>query len=96
MPKYKSVDIERESTTLGDEGSGYITGYASTWIRRADSWGDVVARGAFADTIAEIAESGRAVPLLWNHESQDMAAYIGTVTSLEEDEHGLLFTAGFG
>ena len=42
---YKSFDIK------SDEGSGKISGYFSTYDRIPDSYGDVVAEGAFTDTI---------------------------------------------
>lgn len=75
--------------------SGSITGYASTWIRKADSAGDVVRKGAFADSIRQIKASGKKLPLLFNHNHDSLRDYIGTVTELEEDNHGLKFTAVF-
>ena len=75
--------------------NGSITGYASTWIREPDSYGDVVAKGAFLDSIAQIEAEGKTIPLLWNHDSYDLKSFIGTVTDLEEDDHGLKFTAKF-
>ena len=91
MPKFKTLDIDAKSTTLSDEGNGSITGYAATWIRK----GDVIAKGAFAEDVAEKAEAGKVVPFLWNHDSGDMGSYIGTVAAMEEDARGLLFTASF-
>ena len=44
--KIKSVKAQYK-----DEGSGRIEGYASTWIRRPDSYGDVVKQGAFTVTL---------------------------------------------
>lgn len=75
--------------------SGSITGYASTWTREPDSYGDVVAKGAFAEHIAQIKGEGRVLPFLFNHNSSDLKSYIGTVVDLEEDDHGLKFTAVF-
>lgn len=75
--------------------NGSITGYASTWIREPDSYGDVVAKGAFLDSIAQIEAEGKTIPLLWNHDSYDLKSFIGTVTDLGEDDHGLKFTATF-
>ena len=85
----KSTVIEFKADT------GAISGYASTWTREPDSYGDVVAKGAFAECIAKIKEEGKVIPLLWNHDSNDLKAYIGTVTNLEEDDHGLKFDATF-
>lgn len=41
-----SIDVKAEA--------GTITGYASTWTREPDSYGDVVAKGAFEENIAQI------------------------------------------
>lgn len=90
--KIKAVKFDAIKT---DGDTGTITGYASTWTREPDSYGDVVAQGAFAESIEQIKSEGRVLPLLWNHSSDDLSAYIGTVTELSEDDHGLLFTATF-
>ena len=75
--------------------NGVIVGYASTWTREPDSYGDVVAKGAFAESIENIKAEGKVLPLLFNHDGNDLNAYIGTVTNLEEDDHGLKFEATF-
>lgn len=93
MPKFKTFRIK--AGAVSDDGNGSLVAYASTWTRKPDSYGDVVAKGAFAEDIAEKAETGKVVPFLWNHDSYDMGSYIGTVTSMEEDDTGLLFTASF-
>ena len=41
-----------------DEGNGTIEGYASTWVREPDSYGDIVKQGAFSRTLKEWEESG--------------------------------------
>lgn len=88
--KTKTVDVKAD----GDNGS--ITGYAATFTHdKPDSYGDVIAKGAFAESIERIKAEGKAIPLLWNHDSYDLKSYIGTVTELAEDDHGLLFTATF-
>ncbi|MBQ9004896.1 MAG: HK97 family phage prohead protease [Atopobiaceae bacterium] len=93
----KAVDLAADAAnvTTSAEGGGSITGYASTWTREPDFYGDVVAKGAFANSIARIEAEGRTLPLLWNHDVGDLKSYIGTVTGLAEDDHGLLFTATF-
>lgn len=75
--------------------NGTISGYAATWIREPDSYGDVIAPGAFKECLENIKTEGKVLPLLWNHDSYDMGSYIGTVTDLGEDDHGLKFTASF-
>lgn len=77
-----------------DEGNGSIEGYASTWIRTPDSYGDVVKAGAFARTLKERWNGGKGIPLLWAHQMSNLDAYIGTADA-EEDEKGLHFLAKF-
>lgn len=77
-----------------DEGNGGFTGYAATFDREPDSYGDVIARGAFADTLKAWKESGRPVPLLYDHNFGDPDYNIGTA-ELAEDEKGLLARAVF-
>lgn len=87
--KTKSVDVP-----IRADENGSITGYASTFTREPDWAGDVVAKGAFVDWLDAYRESGKTLPLLYNHE-QDLDSFIGKVTSIGEDDHGLLFTAEF-
>ena len=77
-----------------DEGSGMIEGYASTWIRKADSWGDVVAKGAFKKTLAERWNGGKGIPFIWSHQIDNLKSFIGTAEA-DEDEKGLHFIAKF-
>lgn len=86
----------RTKTAEGATGdNGTITGYAATWVREPDFYGDVIAKGAFSNSIERIKAEGKVLPLLWNHDADDLKSYIGTVTELAEDDHGLLFTATF-
>ena len=75
--------------------NGSISGYASTWTREPDSYGDVVAKGAFAESIEQIKANGTVLPLLYNHNDGDLKNFIGTLTELKEDDHGLYFEADF-
>ena len=77
-----------------DEGSGSIEGYASTWIRKADSWGDVVAKCAFARTLKKRWNGGKGIPFLWAHQIDNLKSFIGTAVA-DEDEKGLHFIAQF-
>ena len=87
MRKTKTIDAKAEN--------GMIVGYASTWTREPDSYGDVVAKGAFAEYIEQLKAEGRVLPFLLNHDSYNINAFIGTVVELEEDDHGLKFVATF-
>jgi HK97 family phage prohead protease len=66
------------------EGSR-VEGYASVFGRR-DQGGDVVARGAYAASLAALAASGRRVKMLWQH---DPAQPIGVWDEVREDATGL-------
>lgn len=77
-----------------DEGNGTIEGYASTWVREPDSYGDIVKQGAFSRTLKEWEESGRPIPFLWAHSMNDLNAFIGAAKA-DEDDYGLHFIAEF-
>ena len=95
MPrKDKKMNIKTKTIEFKAE-NGRITGYAATWIREPDSYGDVIAKGAFEECIKTLKDEGKVIPLLWNHDSYDIKAYIGTVFDLEEDDKGLKFEADF-
>lgn len=75
-------------------GTGTIEGYASTWTRQPDSYGDVVAKGAFTNTLKERWNGGVGIPFLWSHQMDNLKAFIGTATA-DEDDKGLHFIATF-
>ena len=87
--KYKEFNVKYD-----DAGNGSIEGYASTWIREPDAYGDVVKAGAFTRTLKERWNGGKGIPLLWAHKMNELAAFIGTADA-EEDEIGLHFVAAF-
>lgn len=63
-------------------------GYASVFDN-VDSYGDVVVKGAFTDTLKEWADGSRSMPLLYGHDFGDPHKNVGTVISAKEDDHGL-------
>lgn len=65
--------------------SGEISGYASRF-GEADEGGDIVARGAYSESLRELVASGRRVKMLWQH---NPAAPIGIWDEVREDETGL-------
>ena len=80
------------------EDGGIVKGYASTFDRDPDAYGDVVAPGAFADSLARwkaLNAEGKYIPLLWGHDTDDPKSNIGRVIEAQEDERGLLITAEF-
>ena len=92
--KGRKMNIKKKTFEVKAE-NGTITGYASTWIREPDSYGDIVAKGAFKECIEKLKAEGKVLPLLYNHDNSDLFNFIGTVIDLEEDEIGLKFEAGF-
>ena len=65
-----------------------FAGYAAVFDR-PDRGGDVVRKGAFADSLRR----GEAVPLLWQHRA---GAVIGRIEHLSEDGRGLRVIAELG
>lgn len=80
------MDIERKTVRFEvkdvDEEEGTFTGYASTFSKHPDSYGDIVDPGAFKKTLQE---RGNRIKILWNHMEP-----IGKPLELTEDEKGLL------
>lgn len=93
MPNLKNM-IADVKYAEDEAGNGYISGYASTWHRIPDAYGDIVAKGAFANSLAKYEETGRSIPFLWSHEMGTLKSYIGTCKA-DEDDIGLHFIATF-
>lgn len=74
-----------------DDGlkEGEFVAYASVFGNK-DSYGDVVVKGAFADTLAEWKAGPDVIPTLWGHDVMDPESNIGHVLEAKEDDHGLL------
>lgn len=83
--KFKTINFKADD-------NGKISGYFSTYDEEPDSYGDIVAPGAFTDTIKAREATGHPFPLCFNH---NMDAVIGTVDSIEDTEKGPLITASF-
>ena len=84
--KYRSAAIKAA------DDAGTISGYFSTYDTDPDSYGDIVAPGAFTKTLADREATGHPFPLCWNH---DLDQIIGTVDSVEDTENGPLMKATF-
>ena len=87
--KYKEFTLIKSA-----DDPGTISGYFSTYDRIPDSYGDIIAPGAFADTIKAREASGHPFPLCWNH---DLDQIIGSVdpASITDTDKGPLMTASF-
>ena len=79
--QHKTVPLSGIKTSgLAD---GEFEGWASTF-GNTDHQGDRVMPGAFAKSLA----SGRTVPLLWMHKSDDPRSYVGEVVDAAEAAEG--------
>jgi len=84
LPHPGSADASPSLPTRGRESSALaIQGYASLW-GVADLNGDVVARGAFGDSLARTGAAG--VRMLHQHEAR---AVVGVWDEMVEDDRGL-------
>ena len=79
----KTLDFSCELKASGDTGT--FEGYGSVFSI-TDRGGDIVAPGAFTETLAAAKTAGRLPALLWQHRQ---AEPIGVYTSMEEDSIGL-------
>ena len=79
---YLKKSLEVQST---DDATGKFSGYASVF-GNVDHARDVVVKGAFASTIKSLNESGKTIPILWQHDPHQP---VGKFTKLEEDDYGL-------
>lgn len=86
MAEYSTKRRAFEMTLTKKAGSdGAFSGYASVWGVK-DSYREIVAKGAFLESLAETAAKGRKLPILWQHRSDEP---IGHWDVLREDGKGL-------
>lgn len=76
-------DLSFEIKAVSDDG--LFSGYASVFDN-VDSYGDIVRKGAFVESIGEWEAKGKMPPILWNHDPSDP---IGIYTKMQEDDKGL-------
>lgn len=69
--------------------------YPSTFTREPDSYGDVVAKGAFDDTISEWKASGDTLPGLYGHRMDDPDFFVAGASDMGVDDHGWWVKGGF-
>lgn len=79
----KTIDFACELKANGETGT--FEGYGSVFSI-TDKGGDIVAPGAFAETLAESKAAGRMPAMLWQHNPREP---IGIYTAMEEDAVGL-------
>lgn len=74
------LDVKAEGS------SGEFEGYASTFGGAPDTYGDVIAAGAFAESLADHSARGTMPKMFWQHDPNEP---IGKWTVAEEDDRGL-------
>lgn len=79
--EYKHIPLSQVQIKAVGEAQGIIEGYASVFGGTPDSYGDLIVKGAFAESLRL-----RTPKLLWQH---DPERPIALAASLEEDDHGL-------
>jgi len=67
--------------------SGEFEGYGSTFGGEPDAYGDVIAPGAYTESLAKHKAKGTMPKLFWQHNSDEP---IGKWLDANEDDHGLL------
>lgn len=77
----KSMQIKAEAV----QDDGFFSGYASVFDV-VDSYGEMVKKGAFLNSINEWQGKNKMPPILWQH---DYSEVIGVFTKMVEDEKGL-------
>lgn len=79
----KTKDMQFEVKAVQDDG--FFSGYCNVFDV-VDSYGDIVRKGAFVESINAWQAKGKMPPILWQH---DRGEVIGVWTKLYEDDHGL-------
>lgn len=79
----KYYDCAFDVKAINDDGT--FEGYGSVF-GNVDSYKEIVAKGAFNDSLASLKAQGRMPALLWQHRSGEP---IGCYTEMREDDHGL-------
>lgn len=69
--------------------------YPSTFIKQPDSYGDIVAPGAFLKTIDTWMNSGLVLPGLFGHRMDDPDFWVAGAEDMGEDMHGWWVKGGF-
>jgi len=90
----EDASMKTKNITVGlkaagdDQPEGRFTGYASVFGNK-DSYGDVIVRGAFAESLQTYGANGAGIPCYWAHQMSDPLMNIGQTVEAREDDHGL-------
>jgi uncharacterized protein len=85
----KNTDAIRVKAGAEDGlNDGEFIVYPSTFTRQPDAVGDVVAPGAFENTMKQWHESGNTMPGLYGHRMDDPDYFVAGAIDMGTDEHG--------
>lgn len=85
-PPYSVLGVPLEIKAEDIDEAGKFKGWGSTFGGKPDSYGDVIVKGAFKDTILNGGRNGNGIAMLYQHRA---AEPIGIWTLIEEKEKGL-------
>lgn len=86
--KASGLELATKSADGVELAEGEFIVYPSTFTREPDCYGDVVARGAFDETIAAWKASGNVLPGLYGHRMDDPDYFVAEAVDMGTDEHG--------
>lgn len=86
--RIKSANVLVKAGAEDGLEEGQFLVYPSTFTREPDSYGDVVAPGAFLEDIETWKASGFTMPGLFGHRLDDPDFYVASALEQGEDEHG--------
>lgn len=86
MEKNERKDFPFEIKSDDIESSGIFKGYGSMFGGEPDSYGDIVMKGAFVESLSKGGRNGTGVAMLWQH---DPSKPLGVWNQIEEDKKGL-------
>lgn len=81
------VRVKAVGTTDGLDSDGEFEAIVAAW--NADTYGDRIVKGAFADDLQRWADSGDPIPVVWSHRWEDPFSHVGRVLAAEERDEGL-------
>lgn len=80
----RHIEFNMKADDVKDDGSFSCYGAV---FNNVDQGGDVIAPGAFNESLIEAKKESRLIPMLWQHDRQEP---IGSWLDIKEDDNGLL------
>lgn len=84
----KTTDVRFKAGPDDGLKEGEFLVYPSTFTKTPDSYGDIVAKGAFVETLKAWKESGNTLPGLYGHRLDDPDYFVAGAIDMGEDDHG--------